>query len=140
MLKTITMIAWTIGLLIIGSAHAAEPVSEPKHHDFGDNLLLASGDNCYWTFWPASGRTVEIEICERGGGSSSGYYRLKNNTNQDMNVCWEFEWNNGTRSQGMCNSRLSAGERDHSGSCYSCNRGSDRGGVNTVIWNRVEPR
>ena len=140
MLKTTTGIFWIIGLLMIGSAHAAEPVSDPENHGLGDDLILASGDNCYWTFWPSSGRTVEMDICERGGGSTSGFYTLKNNTNQDLNVCWEFEWNNGTRSRRLCNSRLPAGEQNHTGSCFSCNRGSNEGGVNTIHWHHIERR
>lgn len=40
----------------------------------------AAGDNCSMTFWPTCGRVVEIEACELGEESISGYTKLINNT------------------------------------------------------------
>lgn len=95
----------------------------------------AADDNCYTTFWPTSGRVVEIEACERGGGSISGYTKLINNTNQDISVCWVLHFQNGDTSKG-CNSRLRAGD-ERTASCYNCNR-QHIGGVVNVTWTRLE--
>lgn len=106
----------TIDTLTMSEAHAAQ-------------------DECYSTFWPTSGRVVEIEACERGGGSTSGYTILRNNTSQDISVCWTLHFGNGDTSSG-CNSRLRAGDA-RSASCYSCNR-QHKGGVVNVTWTRLE--
>lgn len=95
----------------------------------------ADDDFCYTTFWPSSGRVVEIEACERGGGSSSGYTILRNNTNQTINVCWTLQFGDGSTDSG-CNSRLRAGA-ERKASCYNCNR-QHRGGVVDVSWTRLE--
>lgn len=97
----------------------------------------AADGACYATYWPSSGRVVEIETCERGGGSTSGYTILRNNTNQAINVCWKLHFGDGSTDKG-CNSRLRVGA-ERSASCYNCNR-QHRGGVVDVTWTRLEAR
>lgn len=94
----------------------------------------AQSSSCYSTFWPG-GRAVEIEACEYDGGGS-GYTILRNNSGQDMSVCWTLHFGNGESSRG-CHSGFRAHAEAES-SCYRCSH-KNGGGLVDVTWRKVEP-
>ena len=92
----------------------------------------AQPSNCYneWQFTSGGRVVVEISACEytRGG---SGFYRVEHLGRETARVCWTLLFRNG-REDRSCYASMPPG-RVSQGSCFSCNRGGDSGGVRDVV-------
>jgi hypothetical protein len=102
---------------------------EMPQGEAGESLIAQQNNEDSCSAWQASSSypRIELQICQRPGGTS-GYYRLRNNYTYAVRVRYSVSFHNG-RDDNEGSTRLESGEVGGYISCFSC--GSANGGASS---------